>query len=144
MRAVKKFTIGSMAFFAGMEGFSPRDHDELCIVDSFNLPGNVLRVPLHGKDIFFYRDMGKEAFINDALEGGVPMRVGKFLAPEFARYLGMTVDDLHLLEPLIRDIDEKHDYERDIYESYIANGDFYLTDEQRRRAYDKYQRRRTQ
>ena len=142
MKVIKTFSIGSSVFFNRIEGFSPKDIDELCIMDRFPLQGNVLHTFLHGKDVFFYRDMDKEEFIKDALESEVPMRVGKFLVPDFAKYLGLTIDDLPRLKPLIDSIDEKHDYEKIIYNAYIANGDFYLTNEQRQLAYNNYLQRR--
>lgn len=37
-----------------------------------------------------------------------------------------------------RRLDERHRYEKTIYNAYIENGSFYLTDEQRRKAYDEY------
>jgi hypothetical protein len=46
------------------------------------------------------------------------------------------------LKPLIDTLDEAHLYEQVIYESYLINGDFYLTQEQRDLAYTKYKEAR--
>ena len=35
-------------------------------------------------------------------------------------------------------IDEKHRYEKVIFDSYVENDGFFLTDEQRLRAYEEY------
>ena len=43
---------------------------------------------------------------------------------------------------LFDSIDEKHTYEKIIAESYIENNGFFLTKEQRDRAYDDYKRAR--
>ena len=48
------------------------------------------------------------------------------------------MDDLRTLEPKIRQMDNKHSYEKVIFDSYLENGDFYLTDEQRKRAFEIY------
>ncbi len=139
MKPIKTFKIGSRAFFEGMQGYEPKDTDELCIMDEFVLKGNSLHANgLHGKDVFFYRNMSKEAFINETLESSLAMKAGKFLVPEFAKHLGLTMDDLRTLEPKIRQMDKKHSYEKVIFDSYLENGDFYLTDEQRKRAFEIY------
>lgn len=142
MKTIKTFTIGSRVFFSGMEGYVPKDKDEIALLDEFTLKGNVLNIKLDGKDIFFFRNMDKEGFIQDALNSGVPMRVGKFLVPEFASHLGLNMADLERIKPLIDAIDEKHEYERVIYDSYLENGGFFLTDFQREKAYKVYKAKR--
>ena len=142
MRAIKTFIIGSRAFFSNIEGYESKDIDQLCIMDEFKFRGNVLNGKIGNKDIFFFRNLDKEGFIQDALDSNVPMRVGKFLVPEFAEYLGLTIDDLKRLQQLIDDIDDRHLYEREIYKNYIKNGGFYLTDEQRDSTYKLYKLKR--
>ena len=138
MKPIKTFIIGSRTFFMEMEGYVPKDYDELNIMDRFPFKGNVLNMKMNGKDVFFFRDMDKEGFIKDTLECGVPMRVGKFLVPEFAEYLGMTIADLKRLSPVIENIDEKHHYEKAIYDAYLENQAFYLNEKQRAEAYKEY------
>ena len=65
-------------------------------------------------------------------------KLGKFLVPEFARELGMDINDLERLRPLAEKLDEKHLYENVIYDAYIENGCWGLTDEQRIEAYRIY------
>lgn len=142
MKTIKTFAIGSRVFFSGMEGYVSKDKDEIALLDEFTLKGNVLNIKLDGKDIFFFRNMDKEGFIQDALNSGVPMRVGKFLVPEFASHLGLNMADLKRLKPLIDAIDEKHEYERVIYDAYLENGGFFLTDKQRENAYRVYKEKR--
>lgn len=138
MKPIKTFIIGSRAFFTGMEGYIPKDNDELNIMDRFPFKGNVLNMKMNGKDVFFFRNMNKEGFIKDTLECGVPMRVGKFLVPEFAAYLGMTIADLKRLSPVMKNIDEKHHYEKVIYDAYLENHAFCLNEKQRTEAYKEY------
>ena len=142
MKAIRTFLIGSRAFFSGMEGYAPHDWDELQIMDTFNLKCNVLNVKIKDKDVFFFRNMPKEVFIKDTLECEVPMRVGKFLVPEFAEYIGLTIEDLKRLKPLIDKIDEKHEYYHTIYDSYIENNGFYLTKKQLNKAFELYKSKR--
>ena len=84
--------------------------------------------------------MSKDEFIKYSLKHceKTPMAAGKFLVPEFARELGMDIDDLERLRPLSEKLDEKHLYEKVIYDAYIENGCWGLTDEQRIEAYRIY------
>ena len=66
------------------------------------------------------------------------MAVGKFLIPEFCREIGFTIEDLPKVRPLIDALDPRHRYEEIIYDSYMENGSFTLTEEQRMRAYKAY------
>lgn len=139
MKPIKTFIIGSRAFFEGMHGFSSKDTDELNIMDKFPFKSNSIHAnKLHGKDVFFFRNMTKKEFIDDLRNSKLPMCAGKFLVPEFAEYIGMTIDDLKGIEDIIMSMDEKHSYEICIYNSYIENNSFTLTDEQREAAYKKY------
>ena len=140
MKPIKTFKIGSNVFFDKFEDFTPKDTDELCIMDCFPFQNtNSLHVKgLHGKDAFFYKNMSKQEFIQDTLNSDLPMVVGKFIIPEFNEYLNITIDDLKQLKPIFDKIDIKHEYEKIIYNSYIENNGFYLTNEQLNRAYEKY------
>ena len=82
--------------------------------------------------------MDKNEFIDVSLERGLGMELGKFLVPEFARELEMDIDDLERLRPLAEKLDDKHLYEKVIYDAYIENGCWGLTDEQRAEAYRIY------
>lgn len=144
MKPIKTFKIGSRYFFGDFEDYKQKDCDELCIMDRFPFPKtNVLNMKKDDKDVFFFRDMDKDAFIEDTIESGVPMRAGKFLNKEFAEdHLKMTIDDLKALETIFENMDEKHTYEKIIYDAYVANGGFWLTDEQRAAAYEDYKKKR--
>lgn len=61
MKPIKTFKIGSSVFFEGLPEYNSKDTDELCIMDEFPLTGNALHANgLHGKDVFFYRNMNSE------------------------------------------------------------------------------------
>ena len=143
MKPIKTFTIGSSCFFKGYyPDYIEKDRDQIQIMDNFPLKTNVLNLKDGKKDVFFYRDMDKEGFIADTLKSGVPMRAGKFLVREFAEHLGMDAGDLRRLDSLFNSMDDKHTYEKIIYEAYLSNGGFWLTDGQRDEAYDEYRRKR--
>jgi hypothetical protein len=78
------------------------------------------------------------------LKSELALVVGKFLVPEFCEEIGFTVEQLPLLKPLIDRLDSKHLYEQVIYNAYLENGDFTLTQEQRDNAYKSYKMTRNQ
>lgn len=139
MKSIKQFKIGSSVFFNSFDDFCSSDNDELHIMDSFITDKtNVLNLKSEDKDIFFYRNMSKDEFIRDAIESNVPMRVGKFLVPEFCEYIGFTIQDYEQLEDMFNNLDTKHRYEKSIRDAYIQNNAFILTDEQRLSIYEEY------
>ena len=70
------------------------------------------------------------------------MVIGKFLVPEFCNEIGFSIEDLRELVPLIEKLDKKHKYEEIIFNAYLENGAFILTDEQRAAAYKSYRESR--
>lgn len=144
MKPIRTFNIGSSYFFESFPDYKEKDRDELCIMDRFPFKNtNVLNMKKDGVDVFFFRDMDKEGFVEDTIKSGVPMRAGKFLNREFAEdYLKMSVRDLGALDSVFRNMDGKHTYETVIYEAYVANNGFYLTEEQLKSAYDEYKKSR--
>lgn len=142
MKEKKKFSIGSRVFFGNYPDFQSKDDDILYIMTDWTMKSTMLNFKKDGKDRFFIMDMPKDMMIKDTLEKNIPMKAGKFLVPEFAEYIGLTIDDLKELQPLFDKMDEKHSYEKVIYDSYVANGSFTLTDEQREKAYEEYKKTR--
>ena len=121
-----------------MPGYNSTDIDYVAIMDRFFEDQLSMRVQIGGDDIFMFREMSKEEFIRDTLDKGVPMRVGKFLCPEFADYLGFTIEDLKIFDEMFNNMDEKHHYITLIYRYYIENNEFILSDKQREIAYKSY------
>lgn len=143
MKTIKKIMIGSSVFFSEYEDYKSKDKDVIAIMDTFIPHKNSLNMKIKGEDIFLYRNMNKQRFIQDAFSSGVPMRAGKFLVPEFAEYIGLDINDLRRLAPLFDQMDEAHKYEKIIFDAYVENGSFTLTDEQRNVAYEEYKKTRT-
>ena len=143
MTIISLYYIGSSAFFFDIPGYKVKDYDVLYIMDGWrDSKTNVYNAKRRDLDMFLFHNMSKEEFIQDTLSVGLPMRAGKFLVPEFANYLGMTIDDLKQLQSCFDNMDNKHKYEKIIYDSYIKNNGFFLTDEQLEKAYKEYKKYR--
>ena len=134
------FIIGSSVFFGEMNDFHPKDIDKICLINEPLFGNNIMNIRKNGEDVFFLYYDSKENLIKNTLKTNVPMAVGKFLVPKFAEHIGLTIEDLKRLKPLINKLDENHYYEKIIYDSYIENNGFYLTDEQLNLAYKEYKK----
>ena len=134
-------TIGSNYFFHSYKDFKATDIDKIEVVETNEFKEKrVIRG--QGKDYFYLKKKPKQELINDALKSSLALVVGKFLIPEFNEQIDFTINDLSQLKPLIDKLDEKHIYEKIIYEAYLQNGDFILTKEQRDAAYASYKKAR--
>lgn len=130
--------VGSKYFFSRYSDFIPHDVDKLEIIET-NEFKDIRYIRGKGRCYFqLKKQQTKEDYINYALESNLGMVVGKFLVPEFCQEIGFTVNDLPRLKPLIDILDEKHKYEEIIYNAYLENNGFFLTQEQRDRAYTRY------
>lgn len=139
MKIIKQIPIGSCVFFSQMDGFKPKDYDYVCFVD--NYPFDIkpcMRLTLGENELMIYQNLTKDEFIGETLECELNMKAGKFLVPEFVEHIGFTINELPLFERMFNDIDEPHKYEKLIYDDYVSNGGFFLTDQQRKSAYDEY------
>ena len=130
--------IGSRAFFQGIKGFRPNDTDMLYLEDNPEDYNYVKQIRICDNCEYHWKNMPKEDFISYALSNGPAMQLGKFLVPAFVEAIGFTIEDLKQLRPLADNLDDKHKYEKIIYDSYIENNEFTLTDEQLQKAYLEY------
>ena len=137
-----EYIVGSNAFFAGMDGFVPKDNDRLILVDDASECGLPItthsEMRLKGNCYFFYKRLPKDEMIDNCIKSKDPIVVGKFLVPSVARDLGLTIDDLRRLEDTVSSLDEAHRYEGVIFHAYLENNDFILTDEQKEEAFRIY------
>lgn len=134
-----RILIGSHAFFKDMPEFTSKDKDEIEIVE--NGGGKfqyMMQISTHSSCLFKIVRRPKEKLFEYALTKSPGMGVGKFLVPEFNKEFGITVEDLNTLKPLVEKLDEPHMYEKIIFDAYIENNDFVLTDEQLNAAYESY------
>ena len=134
--------IGSTYFFSEYDDFKSKDIDKIQIIDT-NEFSQMRQITGQGKCLFqMKRHSSKEEYIDWALKSQLGMVIGKFLVPEFNAAIGLSVEDLKRLSPLIERLDDKHRYEEIIFNSYIENGNFTLTKEQRDLAYQSYKETR--
>lgn len=139
----KKFLTGSNAFFSCYEDFKPKDRDFVVLNDSPKGYKNFRQISTSGMCMFELRHMSADEMIEYTLkQDKTPMAICKFLCTDFVEYMGITIEQIKLLQPLVEILDKKHIYLRSIYDSYIQNGDFFLTDEQRMNAYEIYKSER--
>ena len=138
MKPLYTFKVGSSVFFQ-----ESKDIDYLIIMDSF-IPGKLkMKAQIGNDDIFMYKpDVTKEEFVQELVTSGVNMKAGKFLVPDFCKHIGFTIEDLKKLKPYFYNMDDKHKYEKLIYDAYLENNDFVLTDKQRDSAYQEYRKER--
>ena len=73
--------------------------------------------------------LSKKAYIRYFLGKPNGMCICFFLTPEVAKEIGLTIEDLPLLEPMLKKLDTKHKYLEIIYYAYLENGSFTLTQE---------------
>jgi hypothetical protein len=131
--------VGSNVFFKGIVGFTSKDTDILELVDiptSFRI---VRQIKFPTKCVFQWKRMSPREFIITTLKRNIPMEIGKFLVPEFCKEIGFTIEHLKQLEPLVEKLDEKHKYEEVIFNAYIDNNGFSLTNEQLQQAFKCYE-----
>ena len=137
-----KILMGSQYFFSCYEDFNSKDVDEIEIIETNEFKRS-RQITGQGKCSFQLKKLESvDDYINHALESNLGMVIGKFLIPEFCEEIGMTINDLLKLQPLLRKLDDKHKYEELIYNSYIKNNSFALTDYQREEAYKSYKESR--
>lgn len=139
---MNRFTVGSRAFFSNYEDFTPHDTDILLLEDNPIDYKYCSQLRIKGNCYFRWKRMAKEELIALHDENVSGILLGKFLVPDFAKEIDLTIEDLKCLSHLLEKLDEKHTYEKIIFNSYLENGDFYLTDEQRNRAYEEYKKTR--
>lgn len=138
----KEFVIGSNYFFSTYPDYIIKDEDRLIVEDDPIFYKNHMNIKGQGKDYFYFKNKSKEEWIEECLNTKLPMVIGKFLIPEFAEFINLTIDDLSRLQPVVDRLDAKHLYEKSIYDFYIENNSFVLTREALDSAYDIYKKYR--
>lgn len=138
----KKHLMGSRYFFGCYPDYTSKDNDYLYFVDEPIMFKEVMNLKSgNGKDdIFLWKRMKPEEYIERLFDTKNKMQAGKFLVKEICDDVGFTIEHLKQIEKCFNNIDEKHSYEKIIYDAYIQNNDFSLTDEQREKAYNVYKK----
>ena len=138
IKRMKKILVGSNAFFKDIKDFKSKDKDYLIFIDNpedFKIRKEIC---LRGTDIFYYKRLSPIEMINYTLETNDPLLIGKFLVPEVAEELKLSVSDILPLEPMLSKLDEQHQYQVIIFNHIKNNNSFTLTNEQLDEAYQVY------
>lgn len=133
-----RFIVGSRAFFSCYEDFKPSDEDVLILDDNPTDYKFHQEIRIKGNCIFRWKRMNAQEFVDYHKKLNTGMFIGKFIVPEFTTEIGLTIEQLAELRCLAERLDERHQYERIIFDSYIKNNEFVLTEEQRLSAYNNY------
>ena len=134
-----KIQVGSNVFFSGYDDFNPHDSDFICKLDRPLFKDKIYTLKKGEVDSFLIYWKDKEDLVKQVKE---PLQAGKFLVPEFVKQIGFTIDDLKGLQRWFDMMDERHSYEKMIFNYYIMNNGFFLTIEQRNAAYEEYKSKR--
>lgn len=139
---MSKILMGSQYFFSHYDDFNSKDIDEIEIIETDQFKW-FCQLTGQNRCLFQFKKLNcSDDYINYALSSNLGMVIGKFLIPEFCEEIGMSIVDLPKLKPLLTKLDPKHKYEEIIYNSYIENNSFTLTDSQREKAYQSYKESR--
>lgn len=130
--------VGSTCFFKNIPGFTPKDIDVLELIDNPVGFEYYRQFKFKNKCVFQWKRMTADEFISVTLDRNVPMEIGKFLVKEFIDEIHLDMTQLKRLQPLVDKLDDKHLYEKIIYDSYVTNDGFYLTEEQLNDSYKEY------
>lgn len=140
-----RYLTGSKAFFGIFDDYNSKDIDYVEIVNDgdFRISKRLFDEK-EKADIFVYKKVDKDTMLNYFLEHKSPMSVCMFLTPDIYKEFGISIEDLQKLKPLMyrKDLDEKHHYIKMIFDFYLENNSFTLTDEQRLAAYNDYKKSR--
>ena len=138
IKRMKKILVGSNAFFKDFKDFKSKDKDYLVFIDNpvdFKIRKEIY---LRGIDMFYYKRLSPIEMINYTLESNDPLLIGKFLVPEVAEELKLSVTDILPLEPMLSKLDERHQYQVIIFNHIKNNNSFILTEDQLDEAYQFY------
>lgn len=140
-----KIPIGSQVFFSCYDDYVSHDVDYVIFESNPSLFKLFMIARGKGIDCFHYKMMSKEEFIKIELEhcNSLHMVAGKFLIPELLNYFNISLEEIKQFEYYFKNMDDKHKYEEIIYNAYITNNSFTLTDEQRLSAYMEYKKYRS-
>lgn len=136
----KTFLVGSTYFFKNIKDFKSKDIDRVILIDNPVGFKFVRQTSGCGSCLFEWKRMSAEQFLKHTLKTQLPMSVGKFLVKEFCDEIGFTFEQLKQLAPIFEKLDERHQYEKIIFDAYMKNGEYKLTEYQLNKAYGNYKK----
>lgn len=135
-----EITVGSVAFFDGMEGFKPQVTDKVVIVKKVpNGWWHHKQTKQHVR-LFEWQEHTVSELVAKLTQCTDCKRVTTLLVPEFAQAVGCDNIATYLttIKPAIDRLCDRHAWGRIIYDAYVSNGALTITDEQRQAAFEQY------
>lgn len=143
MKTLKKIKCGSSVFFNKFDDYTLKDVDWIVLVDKIPKDNPMWRVKIKDDDLMIFKiGTTKQQYVDMVFNTKVSLKFGKFLVPEFVKYIGFKIDELKQFEDIVNNLDNNHKYQKIIYDSYLENNSFTLTDEQLNKAYAEYKKYR--
>lgn len=143
MKTLKKIKCGSSVFFNKFDDYTLKDVDWIVLVDKIPKDNPMWRVKIKDDDLMIFKiGTTKQQYVDMVFNTKVSLKFGKFLVPEFVKYIGFKIDELKQFEDIVNNLDDNHKYQKIIYDSYLENNSFTLTDEQLNKAYAEYKKYR--
>lgn len=138
---MKDILVGSRSFFGSMPYFNSKDTD---YVRFEKLPDGEIYQRLVGwkTDYFIFGTTDKEVLLDFIESTGDYLHVAPFLSPAVCKIIGFRPEELPRIEKYVKLVPPKYRYYEKIYNAYVENDDFYLTEEQRAAAYKVYREAR--
>lgn len=139
----KKFLAGLQCFFSKFEDYVMHDTDYVIIVDDAEKDYKHTYDKANKIDYFYWKRNTPEWHVEFMLrERSFALDCARLLVPDVAKELNVTITQLKRLEPVIRrivkEVGQAYEYYEIIYDAYVANDAFMLTDDQLKAAYESY------
>lgn len=135
-----EITVGSVAFFDGMEGFTPKVTDKVQIVKKVKNGWWHHKQTKDHVRMFEWQQHTIAELVEKLTQCTDCKRVTTMLVPEFATAIGCKDAAAYLtaIAPAIAKLCDKHQWGKFIYDAYVQNGSLTITDEQKAAAYEAY------
>ena len=132
--------VGSTYFFHSFPDFKTKDIDQVLFIDNPNFTYRQTSGPT--SCLFEWKVMSPEEYIEYHLKTKLSMTVGKWLVKRVCDEVGFTLEHLEKLRPVFEKMDDRHLYEKIIFDYIIENQSWDLTKEQLEKAYTEYKNAR--
>jgi len=146
---MKKFLCGSNYFFGRYKDYNLHDYDYIIIKEDDESGDDYKDIHdiKRNIDYFIWKKKTPDWHVNRLLnEVRFPPDIGHLLIPGVNKLLGITIDHLKKLAPILDELWDDYyglyNYDKIIYEAYIKNNAFILTNDQRLHAYKVYKEAR--
>lgn len=127
-----RYIIGSTYFFNKYPDFKSKDIDYLFYNERPDIKKD------NKTCVFSVLYIDKIDIMNDVLCPRAYIQISRFLNADFVKDIGFTIEDLKLFYELSRKFKGTHEYLKLVYDFYIQNDSFTLTEEQRLAVYENY------